>query len=45
MVDLVFSSISPTVLKEGTAKGERVDAAVSTVCSGQTFRVRLQDFM
>lgn len=32
-------------LKDGQAKGERVDAAVSTVCSGQTFRVRLQDFM
>ena len=32
-------------VKDGQAKGERVDAAVSTVCSGQTFRVRLQDFM
>ena len=32
-------------IKDGQAKGERVDAAVSTVCSGQTFRVRLQDFM
>jgi hypothetical protein len=32
-------------LKDGQAKGERVDASVSTICSGQTFRVRLQEFM
>lgn len=32
-------------VKDGQAKGERVDTAVSTVAAGQTFRVRLQDFM
>ena len=32
-------------IKEGTAKGERVDTSTSTVCAGQTFRFRLQDFM
>lgn len=32
-------------LKDGQGKGERVDASVSTICAGQTFRVRLQDFM
>jgi hypothetical protein len=32
-------------LKDGQAKGERVDTSVSTICSGQTFRVRLQEFM
>lgn len=32
-------------IKEGQAKGERVDTAASTICSGQTFRFRLQDFM
>jgi hypothetical protein len=32
-------------VKDGQAKGERVDAAVSTVSAGQTIRVRLQDFM
>lgn len=32
-------------IKDGQAKGERVDSAVSTVSAGQTFRVRLQDFM
>lgn len=37
---LVYSFI-----KDGQAKGERVDASVSTLCSGQTFRIRLQDFM
>ena len=37
---LVYSFI-----KDGQAKGERVDASVSTICSGQTFRFRLQDFM
>jgi hypothetical protein len=32
-------------IKDGQAKGERVDSAVSTVASGQTIRIRLQDFM
>lgn len=32
-------------VKEGQARGERVDACVSTISAGQTFRVRLQDFM
>ncbi len=32
-------------IKDGQAKGERVDTSISTVCSGQTFRVRLQNFM
>jgi hypothetical protein len=32
-------------LKDGQAKGERVDAAVSTIGSGQTFRIHLQSFM
>ena len=32
-------------LKDGQAKGDRQDASVSTIASGQTFRVRLQDFM
>lgn len=32
-------------LKDGQAKGDRVDTSVSTIASGQTFRVRLQDFM
>lgn len=32
-------------IKEGQARGERVDTAVSTICSGQTLRFRLQDFM
>jgi hypothetical protein len=32
-------------LKDGQAKGERVDTAVSTIGSGQTFRIHLQSFM
>jgi hypothetical protein len=32
-------------VKEGQARGERVDSCVSTIAAGQTFRVRLQDFM
>lgn len=32
-------------LKDGQGKGERVDGSVSVVSAGQTFRVRLQDFM
>ena len=31
--------------KDGQARGERVDDAVSIIAAGQTFRVRLQDFM
>jgi hypothetical protein len=32
-------------IKDGQAKGERVDESVSTICAGQTYRVRLMDFM
>ena len=32
-------------IKDGQAKGERVDSSVSVVSAGQTFRIRLQDFM
>jgi hypothetical protein len=32
-------------VKDGQARGERVDSAVSVVAAGQTIRVRLQDFM
>jgi uncharacterized protein involved in tellurium resistance len=32
-------------IKDGQAKGDRVDSSVSTVASGQTIRIRLQDFM
>lgn len=32
-------------IKEGQAKGDRVDSCSSTICSGQTLRFRLQDFM
>ena len=39
------SVIMYSFVKDGQAKGERLDAEHSTVCSGQTFRVRLQDFM
>jgi hypothetical protein len=39
------SVIMYSFVKDGQAKGERLDAEHSTICSGQTFRVRLQDFM
>jgi hypothetical protein len=32
-------------VKDGQARGDRVDDAVSTIAAGQTFRMRLQDFM
>ncbi len=32
-------------VKDGQARGERVDAAVSVVSAGQTIRMRLQEFM
>lgn len=32
-------------VKDGQGKGERLDGSVSVVSAGQTFRVRLQDFM
>lgn len=32
-------------VKDGQARGERVDSAVSVVAAGQTIRMRLQDFM
>ena len=32
-------------VKDGQARGERVEEAVSIISSGQTFRVRLQEFM
>jgi hypothetical protein len=32
-------------VKDGQARGERDDSAVSVIASGQTIRVRLQDFM
>lgn len=34
-----------TFVKDGQGKGERVDGSVSVLSAGQTFRVRLQDFM
>jgi hypothetical protein len=39
------SVIMYSFVKDGQAKGERVDAAMSVIRAGQTFRVRLQDFM
>jgi hypothetical protein len=32
-------------VKDGQAKGERLDTHSSIIASGQTFRVRLQSFM
>ncbi len=32
-------------VKDGQAKGERLDTHSSQIASGQTFRVRLQNFM
>lgn len=32
-------------IKDGQAKGDRVDTSISVVEAGQTFRIRLQDFM
>ena len=39
------SVVMYSFLKDGQARGERVDDAVSVIASGQTFRVRLQEFM
>lgn len=39
------SVVMYSFIKDGQAKGERVDAAMSVIRAGQTFRVRLQDFM
>ncbi len=48
--DITMERVGQSVLmysfvKEGQARGERVDSCVSTITAGQTFRVRLQDFM
>ena len=45
-VFLVVCQLLSTLNKPALqAKGERVDTSISTIASGQTFRVRLQDFM
>jgi len=44
-VFLVVCQLLSTLKPVLQAKGERVDTSISTIASGQTFRVRLQDFM
>jgi hypothetical protein len=48
--DVTMERVGQSVLmysfvKDGQARGERLDASVSTVAAGQTYRVRLQEFM
>ncbi len=48
--DVTMERVGKSVLmysfvKDGQGKGERLDGSVSVVSAGQTFRVRLQDFM
>ena len=39
------SVVMYSFVKDGQARGDRVEDAVSTIAAGQTFRVRLQEFM